>query len=74
MTRPHLPVITTDTASCTCGRWQGPTRPDAASVGVFTITAYEAHANHVQTVNNAGRKHDGQADLFGQSPLFVVTQ
>lgn len=74
MTKPHLPVITTDTASCTCGRWQGPHRPDAASVGVFTITAYEAHANHVQTVNHARRKHDGQADLFGQTTIFEAIQ
>lgn len=69
----HLPVITTDTAACTCGNWEGLTRQPHASIGLFTLNAYEAHGAHVSTVNRHP-KHDGQASMFGQVDLFEANQ
>lgn len=68
----HLPLITDEHASCTCKRWNGLKRAANVTVGQFTISAYEAHAEHVRNTKPQ-QKHDGQATMFGQVDLFERT-
>lgn len=56
MKRPtiHTARITHDQAACTCRSWVGPSRlVDAEPIGVYTLRAYAAHAQHVADVETA---------------------
>ncbi len=79
----HLPVITADRASCSCGKWHGLYRLAGAvlaqyretvgpiereTAGQFTARAYREHEKHASA--GPAARHEGQRSLLNQGDLF----
>ena len=69
MKRPCLPIIETELARCTGGKWNGATRHSSEQIGAFTYRAHESFKIHE---SEHQRAESVQVEMFEtQQEMFL---